>query len=300
MYSYRDIPMTLRECFQSGVLHQKLRSVRPNTRRNYEINLRHFDAFLGRPATVDDLTDTTVTDCMWWLFGDGNRAARTANKFRDCILATWRLLHRKGLVDRWPDVAPLVEPERAPVAWTRPQLARLWEACDKQQGMIHNVPSRLWWHALHAVLWDSGERIAAVVRLEWPEVDLESGYVRCRAENRKGGRADRVYRLHVDTVTALTAIQRDRNTRVFPWPWTYTYLWRRYGVLLSGAGLPSDRQHKFHCVRKSVASYFEAAGGNATELLGHSSRRVTRRYLDPTICRAPQATDLLFRPDKAG
>lgn len=163
--------------------------------------------------------------------------------------------------------------------------------------MIHNVPARLWWHALHAVLWDTGERITAVFRLEWSTVDLDSGHVRCPAENRKGGRADRVYRLHPDTVTALQAIYRERNTRVFPWPYTSTYLWRKYGNLLERAGLPSDRAHKFHCVRKSVASYFEAAGGNATELLGHSSRRVTRRYLDPRVVSPPQASDVLFRPE---
>lgn len=40
----------------------------------------------------------------------------------------------------------------------------------------------------------------------------------------------------------------------------------------------------------------EAAGGNATELLGHSSRKVTRQsYLDPRITGPPAAVDLLFR-----
>lgn len=288
--------MTLREILENGCLNQTLRSARPNTRRNYEINLRHFDRFCGRPATIDDLTDDQVTDCMWWLFDDGSRAARTANKFRDVILATWRLLHRKGLVDRWPDVPPLPEPDRAPVAWTRQQLKRLWDACESQQGMIHNIPARHWWHCLHAVLWDSAERITAVTLLEWADVDLETGHAKCRAENRKGGRADRVYRLHPDTVTALSGIQRSRNTLVFPWPYCRTYLWPRYGKLLAEAELPSDRWHKFHCLRKSVASWFEAAGGNATELLGHSSRRITRRYLDPRVISPQQATDLLFRP----
>lgn len=99
---------------------------------------------------------------------------------------------------------------------------------------------------------------------------------------------------------SLQTIHRERNTRVFPWPYTDTYLWRKYEALLNRAGLPSDRAHKFHCVRKSVASYFEAAGGNATELLGHSSRRITRRYLDPRVVSPPQASDVLFRPGEAG
>jgi integrase len=54
-------------------------------------------------------------------------------------------------------------------------------------------------------------------------------------------------------------------------------------------------------MRRSVASHYEAAGGNATELLGHSSRSVTLAYLDPRIVPQQHAVDLLFRPgDRPG
>ena len=62
------------------------------------------------------------------------------------------------------------------------------------------------------------------------------------------------------------------------------------------AGLPDTREYKFHAIRKSTASHYEAAGGNATELLGHSSRKVTQGYLDPRIVRTKPAVELLFRP----
>lgn len=290
----------LRAVLQSGVMNAKLRTMRPNTRRNYDIQVRHLGDFLGRPATVDDLNDEVIGDCMWWLYNDGEREARTVNKFRDVMLAVWRQLHRKGQIDRYPDVPPMREPERTPVAWSRDDLRKLWEACQAEDGWIGDVPARHWWHALHAMLWDTGERVAAITRLEWIDVDLEAGYVRCRAENRKGGRKDRGYSLHPDTVECLRVIHQPEGRHVLPWPFCETYLWTKYGNLLERAGLPSDRQHKFHAIRKSVASYFEAAGGNATELLGHSSRRVTRAYLDPKITRPQQAVDLLFRPDVDG
>lgn len=64
----------------------------------------------------------------------------------------------------------------------------------------------------------------------------------------------------------------------------------------SPTGLPDNRLYKFHAIRKSVASHYEAAGGNATELLGHTSRKITRAYLDPRIVRKKSAIDVLFRP----
>jgi hypothetical protein len=46
-------------------------------------------------------------------------------------------------------------------------------------------------------------------------------------------------------------------------------------------------------MRRSVASYFKQAGGDATELLDHSARSVTQAYLDPRIVTQVQAMDLL-------
>ena len=68
--------------------------------------------------------------------------------------------------------------------------------------------------------------------------------------------------------------------------------------VLRRAGLPIDRKRKFHCLRRTVASYYEAAGGNATEFLDHTTRRVTQAYLDPRIVPHADATRLLFRPDR--
>jgi integrase len=53
--------------------------------------------------------------------------------------------------------------------------------------------------------------------------------------------------------------------------------------ILERAGLPKDRRCKFHKIRKTTASYYEAAGGSAQRLLDHSSPAVTRKYLDPRI-----------------
>jgi hypothetical protein len=73
-------------------------------------------------------------------------------------------------------------------------------------------------------------------------------------------------------------------------------LWPAYTEILKRAGLPHDRKSKFHRMRRTVASFFEAAGANATALLGHSARSVTEGYLDPRLVRTPQPSELLPRP----
>lgn len=106
------------------------------------------------------------------------------------------------------------------------------------------------------------------------------------------------YRLPYDSIESLRAISRPRRSLLFPWPYNPTYIYDHYKKLLEAAGLPTDRKSKFHRMRKSTASHFEAAGGNATKLLDHTSRRVTENYLDPRITGGQNTSDLLFKPHK--
>jgi len=135
----------------------------------------------------------------------------------------------------------------------------------------------------------------------WHEDEL---LIRFPAETRKGGVADNSRRLAKDTVAGLESVRRWQETAevyslagdVFLWDFSATYLYKIYGKILKRAGLPNGPAYKFHCLRKTVASYFEEAGGNATELLGHASRDITKCYLDPRIVSRTEAVDLLFRP----
>jgi len=272
-----------------------LRSRSDNTRRLYCTSIRTFSRWLQRPAVLQDLNDTTVNRFLDY-FRHLPRSPFSVNKERANLLAMWRFACRKKLLDEWPDVLPEVEPERVPQAWTASEIARLLGACEREPGTIGEVPAAAWWRALHLVCWDTGERIGAVRDLEWPHADLEAGFMLVPAELRKGKRRDRLYKLASDTIAALQAIRQPVREKIFPWPYSPTYLWRRYARLLDRAHLPRDRHCKFHRIRRSVATHYEAAGGNATELLGHSSRSVTLAYLDPRIVPKQHAVDLLFRP----
>ena len=135
--------------------------------------------------------------------------------------------------------------------------------------------------------------------LDWQYVDLRQGWVNFKAETRKGSKQDNALPIAQDTVDALKKLKRTEGL-VFHWPYSEGYIYRRVGRIMRRAGLPDTREFKFHAIRKSTASHYEAAGGNATELLGHSSRKVTESYLDPRICKPQPAVELLFRPGEVG
>lgn len=287
---------SLASVFRELYAPHKLHNRSEGQRRNYTFALRHFELFLGRPPRLGDLTDGNIAGLLRWIV-ELPRAPRTANKTRDCLLALWRFLARKRVVEQWPDVEPMIEPELIPRAWLKHELQAMFAAVQKQPGEIGRVPAALWWNGLLSLLWDSAERIRPIWLLEWRDVDMQNRHVDWQARNRKGGRKANQSKLHVDTVRVLRELRRyGRDGFVLPRDFSYCTLFGRFKRVLRDAQLPSDRSCMFHRIRKSAASWFEAGGGNATELLGHSSRQVTRAYLDQRIVGKQHAVDLLFRP----
>lgn len=286
---------TLRHFFSAAYAPLKLAG-KLSTRRQYEIQFKHFERFLGREPTLNDLDDDLVAAFLGSMIEKG-RSPATVNKARNHLLAVWRYAARKGIIKLYPDVAAWREPERAPRAWSTEQLSGLFKACAEEPGIICGIPAGKWWLALHCVFWDSGERKSAILDLRWEHVDLRRSWLIIPAELRKGKTRDNTIRLHPRTVERLKEIRMPRRDLIFPWDKHRQYIYVFYKNILERAGLPTDRKSMFHRMRKSVASHFEAAGGNATALLDHSSRKTTMAYLDPTIVGEQHAADVLFRPD---
>lgn len=281
--------------FENLYRRHRLAGKTAGTIRKYRAAIRHLERSLGRVALLSDLNDLAVLDAMDHVLRRG-RAAVTCNSVRAKLVSLWGFLACKGIVSLWPDVAQFDEPERIPIAWLSDELSRLWKSCEAQPGLICGLPACDWWLGLHNVLYDTGERIGAVMQLKWSDVDLNRGWVSFRAETRKGRRKPSKKELHADTVEILARLFTKYDCMVFPWPLTMERLWQKYETVLRSAGLPSDRWHKFHTMRKTHASFAEAAGLDATRLLGHSDRRTTERYLDPRIVGGIQACNVLRRP----
>lgn len=269
---------------------------RPATEHLYLTYFRHLERFLGRPPVIADLTDETIGRYRAWRKTQG-RCVCTVNGEVKKLLSLWRYVCRLGILKKWPTIKLESEPLRIPMAFLTDELARLFAACATMQGTIDGVPAGRWWFALLSTMWDSGERISAIMQLRWQDIDLRTGWLVVPAIVRKGHSKDLSCLLHPDTLDALSRIQTPKRKIIFAWPYTASYIFIRYSKVLDAAGLPSDRRSKFHRVRRSFASHAEAAGLNATELLDHSSRRVTVNcYLDPRIITRKHASGVLFRP----
>lgn len=297
MIIHDELTDALRSHFRILYKRQRLLGKSPETVRLYEIALDEFDRAHGRPATIHDLTDESVIGMMQAIL-DRGRANRTANRSRECIVALWTFLARKRIVLSFPDVPRLPEPIDDPVAWSKDQLRRLWQGCVDAPGMIGDMTAARYWLVLHSLLWDSADRINPVRRCRCEWLNLETGWATFPSYSRKGKRESNTFRMHPDTVEIIRPIWRESGD-LLPWPWSWTYIYRLYGLLLKRAGLPKDRFRKFHCLRKSAGSWIDAAGGDATRALGHSSERITRKhYIDPTVSGGEQPSSLLFRPDQ--
>jgi integrase len=293
-----DAAMPLSLFFERIYAPLKLRARSENTLRLYQHTLRSFEKFLERPPKLTDLNDDTVSAYLAWLVGR-RLSVHTVNKERSQLLAVWNYAARKGFVPVFPDVLAERAPTRVPQAWTREELDRLFRACAAESGLIGGLPAGLWWVSLHQVLWDTGERIGAVLQLTWRS--YQPPWILVPAESRKGRREDKLFKLGDDTQKGLSEMQCLSKRRIiFFWPKAINSIYYSYAKILKKADLPDDGRCKFHRVRRSVASYYEQAGGNATELLGHTSRKTTRAYLDPRIVRAKQPCEMLFRISSDG
>lgn len=264
-----------------------------DTMRLHQTALGHLSRLLGRTPIARDLCDETLARYTGHRIAEGKSRATIRGEVAK-LLALARFAAKRRYIDAWPTFKPPKAPERAALAWTKAELDRLFQAAALT-GPVGNVPGVVWWGALFSCCWDSGERIGALLDLDWSGVDLESAWIYLPAEVRKGQAQDRVYKIAEDTCRRMSLLPRSHPP--FHWPYHRSTLWNRFDKLLARAELPHDRRSKFHRIRRSTASHYAAAGGDATELLGHSSRALTRKsYLDPRICGPTPAVDLLFRP----
>jgi integrase len=275
--------MTLSDFLHTIYVPLRLRGRSPNSVRLLNHAIRQFSRFLRRDAVLADLEDLTVSQFL------SHRGAKlspySVERERCALLAMWRLAADRRLVDTRPCVQAELLPERIPRAFTVEELERLYAAAETTPGWIGPVKASAWWPALIMVLYESGERVDAVLHV--PKVCYTPPFLRVPAGIRKGRRTERVYELTPATCQLIDAAAAHDADTLFMWALDPSMLYTHFKKILARAGLPSGRGEMFHCIRRTTASHLAAAGGDATAYLGHGSDRTTRRsYLDPRIVNA--------------
>jgi len=295
--------MTLTELFDNLYRPLRLRGRSPATARLYGWTIRAYGRYLGREPTLADLDELALARYL------EARAVQvrpfTAEKERTQLVALAGLAWERRLLDVKPNVPPGPIPDRVPEAWSLDELRRLLAAAADPATYRRGKPGRpplfkrppaeiaprgvdaewkaRFFSAILPALWETGERIGAM--LEARVDDYQRPHLVVRAEARKGRKRDKCYRLTDATCDRIEQLLAGRTGgRVFDWPQTRTHLWTTFGMAVRAAGLDTRHRVRFHQIRRSAASHYAAAGGDACAMLDHSSPRITTRwYLDPRL-----------------
>lgn len=251
-----------------------------------------WDEMLGRPATTADLTELNFG--RWVKRRQEKVNNNTVNGEASTLVSLWRWCALRQLAP--PPLVVMPERDiRAPQALTREQVDRLWHFASNNNAHIAGVPGNVYWPALLNVCWQTAERIGAVLGLQWEWINLREGWVRFPPETRKGGRYELVRPINETAVGRLRVLAKYAPDLPFGIV-NRSSFYHHWHALRIMADLPKWASP--HTIRKSHASHLAAMGGDATESLGHSTRRITRQhYLDPTIADNRRHLELLPDPD---
>lgn len=248
----------------------------------YATTVNLLNRFAGRRVTTRELSEELVVEFLNWLFANG-RTSPTVNAKRRNLSAIWKFAWEKNLAPEPAKLPRMKEPKRLPKAWKLEQMEALITAC-------YEAPLRRGWEGIHwvalvMVIYDTGLRISAVLKLRTLQLDLDGGVLRVDWDQQKDDE-EMEFRLHPQTIACLkdALLGTGPRGRIFPWPFTQRQIWSQFRQILDRAGLPSDRRSLFHRLRRTSASWLESVRpGAAQEHLGHGDRATTTRYIDREI-----------------
>ena len=285
--------------------------LRPTSVASYRWTLRSLEKYLKRPAMLADFKEETVTGFV--IARMKTCSAHTALRDRNSLAVWWRFAARKKLVKPPPieGIMKVKVARKNATAWTLKELEQLLSASGKLQGLMmaegdrfrgrHCWPSGLarskWWSSLFLFLYDTGARISSALAVTPADIDLDRGLVVLRSDTSKVG-LEQVLRLSQQTVGAIREHFDPQAKRVWYYGWHTRQIWEHLKEILRDAGLPFDRNRKFHCFRRTCATLTAAAGrlDLAQSTLGHTTGYMTRNYIDQQAAPSQSAADVLPRP----
>lgn len=288
-------------------LAEKYCAENPQVKSNETVRLlkgavRSYSRYLDKPAETSDFTQSKITDFIRHRRQSG-KAESTIERESTKLVTLWRWGAEEG---EYGLKAPRFRIDKAqvdtPVCFLRHEVRRLFREAGRYEKTIGGVPGSVFLVALLSTIWDTAERIGAVRAIERCEFDVQKrswwprrGWVTLSKRKRSGKVLVRPLRRsttrHIRALLAATDAKRpfalvDR-----------TALYEHLNRVLERAGLPASRKHKFHCLRRSHASYLKQAGGDAPASLGHSDPTIAEtRYYDPRVTQRWHAIDFLFDP----
>jgi integrase len=281
-----------------------LKDLSDRTVELYGETLDRFRDHLGHEATLDDLDDLVVARFLRWRSQQSNKrkgllSPASVAKDSAHLRTIWNWCARKrmkranGDLLEFPDYARPRVPKPRPVAYTVEELQKLIEAARYRKGLVGDVPAPWYWITKIRSMFETGERIGAVMQLRWSEVDLDRRTLTFLAATRKGHRETITRQISADLAAVLAMHQRPADRLVWPWLENRKML-SCYASLKVLCETAKVDYHPFHSIRKATASYLKRAGVSAKTQLGHSSEEMAENhYYDTRITGVPSALDHL-------
>jgi integrase len=281
-----------------------LRQYCDRTIEMYGQTLDRLRDFLGHEPTLDDLDDLVASKWIRWRATTPHglkRPVSPASVAKDSAhfrtMWTWcakkRLKKSDGTEVEFPDYQRPRVPKPRPRAYTAEDLTKLLVYAKRRRGLVAGVPAAWYWMTKLLAMYQTGERIGAVLELRWGEVDLDRCTLTFLAHTRKGHRETITRPISARLATLMAPQKRPPDARVWPWldDRKHLSMYASLKVLCRTAGV--DYQ-AFHSIRKSTASYLKRAGISAREQLGHSSEEMAElHYYDEEIVGRANHLDLL-------
>jgi len=264
-----------------------------NTIAQYAVALRSLQRFHGREIAASELSEDLV---LPWLSARLTQVApRTVKRERGDLLTLWRFAAKQALCDAPVDIPAIRVPRKLPVAWTLDEFERLVATCRLLTGELGGtgVPRAAWWTSLQVFLYWSGCRIGAALALRPCDFDLGRRLVRLPCDTAKTD-VEQVISIHDQVVAALAGHWSPHRRLVWPYPFRRRQIWVQLKKILRQAGLPSDRYHAFHCVRRTNYTLTVKFGSRdmAQRQLGHRTD-MSQHYEDSSQLSIRQAADVL-------
>lgn len=267
-------------------LLQMYRLYRPQlaeaTAEQYRYAIRSLEKFVKRPPTTTDLSEPVILRFLAARLAEVS--PRTVRRERGDIFTLWRFAWKRRLCSEDPrdaDIPPIVPRIEPPIALTVEQVEAVLDSCRFERSVIRGteIPKAAWWRSLVLVLYWSGARIGAVVAARRADLDDATGWLHLRAESAKTGIGQWV-QLPADVVDSIPG-----GDLLFPWPYGRRQLFAALKRIVVRAGLPPSREYRFHAFRRTAATLATDAASLdvASRALGHTTRQMTLRYIDPRV-----------------
>lgn len=256
------------------------RALSKNSEYQLRNSVRLFELQLRRAASLDDLSDRSVSLCL--VYAEQSQSPRSVANLRTNLLCLWRFACDRQLVAPPNRVRKATRPDPCPIAWTLGELRKILQQCESLRGVFRNSVSRpLYCSTLVRFCYESGLRRSDVWRIERVQIRPDGSIVLRQHKTKR----THTPRIRLDTLAGINRLPGDPPLRC---PFASTGDWYQFWrvEVIDPAAV---RHGALQQIRRTGASWLAVDHPDAVQrYLGHRTPSMQRYYVDESIARPQQ------------